>query len=181
MVIIVKSQNFFLAGNPREQSGSRWENWTTTPRWELLSRGRRAGGGTNVFSGLAAETVVESFDINEELARKVQGMDDTRGSMVIVEGGLDVLSPTQEEERRRREEEREREREGRNGLEETLCTLRLVHQLAEATDADKYNPRGGHLTGLNTPNLPVLKYVQLGVDRGVLYKVTTKTILTSSS
>ena len=167
-------QKFFLAGKPQEEQS-----------WKMgleLSRkvSKEIEDGTNVFSGLAVETVAESFGIGKELAERVQGFNDTRGSIIIVEEGLDVLTPTIEEELKRREREKEEEKRGQrggsgsgrsNGLEETLCTLRLVHQLAESTDADKYNPRGGHLAGLNTPNLPVLQYVQLGVDRGVLYKV----------
>ncbi|KAI4318032.1 hypothetical protein L6164_025844 [Bauhinia variegata] len=174
----LKVRTFFLAGNPREE-----ESNSSQKRW---SRGMGSKlpwkDGSNVFSGLAVETVAESLGTGVELARKVQGIDDPRGSIIIAEEGIHVLSPVEEEEQqmqRERERRRRRREEKRglwrgegsiNGLEETVCTLRLVHQLAESADADKYNPRAGHLTGLNTPNLPVLQYVQLGVDLGVLYK-----------
>ncbi|MED6204733.1 hypothetical protein PIB30_011706 [Stylosanthes scabra] len=136
----LKFRKFFLGGKPQEEEDNN-------------------GEGGNMFSGLGLKTVAESLDIDRGIAEKVQGLDDPRGSIIIVEDELETLSPAVEEERGKG-----------NGLDETVCTLRLVHQLAEATDADKYNPRAGFLTALNTPNLPVLQYVQLGVDRGVLYK-----------
>ncbi|KAL1350258.1 hypothetical protein HN51_014376 [Arachis hypogaea] len=132
----LKVRKFFLGGKPQEEKGEEG----------------------NMFSGLELKTVAESLGIDMGIAGKVQGVDDPRGSIIIVEDELETLSPAVEESG------------NGNGLDETLCTLRLVHQLAESTDADKYNPRAGFLTALNTPNLPVLQYVQLGVDRGVLYK-----------
>ncbi|MED6206182.1 hypothetical protein PIB30_024477 [Stylosanthes scabra] len=134
----LKFRKFFLGGKPQEEED---------------------GEGGNMFSGLGLKTVAESLDIDRGIAGKVQGLDDGRGSIIIVEDELETLSPAVEEERGKG-----------NGLDETVCTLRLVHQLAESVDADKYNPRAGYLTALNTPNLPVLQYVQLGVDLGVLYK-----------
>ncbi|XP_028780701.1 legumin B-like [Neltuma alba] len=162
-------RSFFLGGNPQEEpkSSNRSKRWGWNHR-EWQQKAERSGG--NVFSGLAPETVANSLNIATELADKVQGIKDSRGAIILVEDGLGWLSPEQEEEEREREK-RHRSSSTANGVEETLCSLAYVHPLGEPRmHADKYNPRGGHLTSLNTPNMPILEHLQLGVDRGVLYE-----------
>jgi hypothetical protein len=118
------------------------------------------------------------------LARKLQSRDDRRGRIVLVEDELRVLSPQSQEEEREREEGRRWERDD-NGVEETFCTLRLRHNIGDPRRADVYNPRGGRITSLNSLNLPILRYLQLSAERGVLYKVrelrTKKNLLSSVS
>lgn len=87
---------------------------------------------------------------------------------MLVKDELRVLGPQSREE--------EREEGGRwgrddNGVEETFCTLRLKHNIADPRRADVYNPRGGRISSLNSLNLPILSYLQLSAERGVLYKV----------
>ena len=91
----------------------------------------------------------------------------------------------EQEERRRqeREEEREQERErresqrggrgrgGYNGIEETLCTLRLRENIHDPSRADIYNPHAGRISTLNSHNLPVLRWLQLSAEFGRLQKV----------
>ncbi|XP_054794726.1 legumin B-like [Prosopis cineraria] len=172
-------RSFFLGGNPQEEpkSGNQSKSWGRNhQKWQKEAE---TSGGGNLFSGLAKETVAESFNIDTELADKVQGIKDSRGPIILVEHGIRWLSPEQEEEQQpeaEKEEEERRKRRGHggkttNGVDETLCSLAYVHPLGEPRmHADKYNPRGGHLTSLNTPNMPILEYLRLGVDRGVLYK-----------
>ncbi|EOY06054.1 Legumin B, putative isoform 3 [Theobroma cacao] len=89
-----------------------------------------------------------------------------------------------QEERGQRRERREqrrgnRKQEGRqgrkggsrscNGLEETFCTMRLRHW-TDSPFADVFNPRAGRITTVNSYNLPVLQFLQLSAERGVLYK-----------
>ncbi|GAV69599.1 Cupin_1 domain-containing protein [Cephalotus follicularis] len=70
-----------------------------------------------------------------------------------------------EEERRRR-----RYREGRdNGIEEAFCSMRLRENIADPRRADTYNPRAGRINTLNSHDLPILSYLQLSAEHGVLY------------
>lgn len=97
--------------------------------------------------------------------------------IVRVEREFEVISPQYQG-----EEERERERRDyngtTNGLEETLCTFRLKENIGDPSKADVYNPRGGRVSTLNSQNLPVLGWVQLSAERGVLYRVSkTKKII----
>ncbi|XVF28599.1 hypothetical protein REPUB_Repub15cG0043700 [Reevesia pubescens] len=80
----------------------------------------------------------------------------------------------QEQERGQR---RERGRQGRkggrgrwNGLEETFCTMRLKQQINKPSLADIFNPRGGRITTVNSYNLPILQFLQLSAEKGVLYR-----------
>ncbi|KAL4601892.1 hypothetical protein ACB092_10G014900 [Castanea dentata] len=85
-----------------------------------------------------------------------------------------------EERQQEREEEREQERERResrrggrgrdNGIEETLCTLRLRENIHDPSRADVYNPQAGRISTLNSHNLPVLRWLQLSAEFGRLQR-----------
>ncbi|GAV66345.1 Cupin_1 domain-containing protein, partial [Cephalotus follicularis] len=141
--------------------------------------------------------LADAFNIDQRLAKQLQSENDRRGIIVRVKEDLEILRPqsqqgeerereeseeeeeerrrrrggSEEERRRRSEEDRRRGREGRdNGLEETFCTMRLKHNIADPQGADTYNPRGGRINTLNSHNLPILNYLQLSAEHGVLYK-----------
>lgn len=158
-------QKFFLAGNPRHghQEGGRGQEGKQMGR--RGQEGQQEGG--NIFSGFDEQLLAESFDVETELIRNLQSQDDRRGSIIRVRDELRVLSPERQEE--------EQERGGRggrdNGLEETFCSMRLRQNINDPTQADVYNPRGGRVTSLNSQKLPILNYLQLSAERGVLYKV----------
>ncbi|RDX71869.1 Glycinin G4, partial [Mucuna pruriens] len=67
-------------------------------------------------------------------------------------------------------EEEKRERGAGNGLEETLCTLKLEENIARPSSADFYNPRAGRITTLNSLTLPALSLFGLSAQYVVLYK-----------
>ncbi|XAR48963.1 hypothetical protein NMG60_11031963, partial [Bertholletia excelsa] len=149
-------RKFFLAGNPESrQQESRRER-------EGQQAGRHAG---NIFSGLDEQILADALNVDPETARKLQGQDDERGNIVRVERELELVSP------RSREEEEERER-GRdvNRFGQNMCAMRLREVLGDPGRADVYNPDGGRISTLNGRNLPILNYMQLSAERGVLYK-----------
>lgn len=134
----------------------------------------------NIFQGLDVELIAESFRVESELARRVKGEDDRRGHIVEAQEELQIVQPRFEEgegwERREREMERRWSRRGHgsrspNGLEETLCTMRLRENIDNPVRADFYNPRAGRITSLNSFSLPILSYLQLSAEKGVLYRV----------
>ncbi|PSR97965.1 11S globulin delta chain like [Actinidia chinensis var. chinensis] len=156
-------RRFYLAGNPKgqQQSLGRQEQ-------EQRRRPSHKQNG-NVFRGFDEQILAEVFNVDIETARRLQGRDERRGNIVLVERELQVISPQYQEEEWEREQEREHER-GLNGLEETICTLRLRENIASPTRADVYNPRGGRVSTINSHNLPILDWVQLSAERGVLYR-----------
>lgn len=123
------------------------------------------------------------------MARRLQGRGDRRRNIVRVEGELQMIRPPRSREEQEREERQERERESEwelqhrrgtpgqrdeNGLEETLCTLRLRENIGDPSRADIYTEQAGRLSTVNSHNLPVLRWLRLSAQRGVLYRVINK-------
>ncbi|GAB2294430.1 hypothetical protein Dimus_028638 [Dionaea muscipula] len=138
----------------------------------LEPRGERRIGGHlqleshNIFSGFDQELLADALGVNVEIAKKLQGLNDNRGNIVLVDRSLRLLSPEYQEEERRSEERRRI-----NGLETTFCNLRLTHNIDTPSDTDIYNPRGGRMTTVNSQKLPILAHLRLSAQRVVLYEV----------
>lgn len=118
------------------------------------------------MSGFDEELLAEVFNIDRESARKLKSENDERGQIVNADK-FDIVLP--------REEEEEEMRYMGNGLEETFCTVKLRENLDEASRADIYNPRGGRISSLNSQKLPILNYLRLSAEKGVLHRVNTLT------
>ncbi|KAI3982561.1 hypothetical protein MKX01_031300 [Papaver californicum] len=119
----------------------------------------------NIFNGFDVETLAEAFGVSNETARRLQGQNDQRGNIVFVQEGLQVIRLLRGE-----EEESEEQYRVTNGLEETVCSMRLKQNIANPTRADIYSENGGRITSLNSEKLPILYYIQMSVERGVLYQ-----------
>ncbi|XP_074566999.1 cocosin 1-like [Curcuma longa] len=136
--------------------------------------------GNNLLSGFELELLAEAMGVDKEVVRKIQNLNDNRGDIVHVEKGLQMLEPQRHAEQEAQEQEREEREETTqerswgsscersNGLEETYCTLKNRQNIANPTLADYYNPRAGRLTSLNVQKLPILRFIQLSAERGVL-------------
>ncbi|CAL1399540.1 unnamed protein product [Linum trigynum] len=136
---------------------------------EKRKRRQRQGGSSscnNLFCGLDSSFIAEAFNIDESLARKLQGENDNRGSIVRVEGQLEFARPP-----KRIQEERQQQggRGLANGLEETFCSMRMKENIGDPSRADIFAPEAGRITTVNSHNLPVLRWIQLSAERGVLY------------
>ncbi|KAF6150952.1 hypothetical protein GIB67_026873 [Kingdonia uniflora] len=112
------------------------------------------------------KTLAEAFGVSTETARKLQNKNDQRGHIIRVENGLQFIQPP-----RGSEEEQERQQwMSTNGLEETLCNTRLRENIGRPSRADIYSPNGGRISSLNSQKLPILNYLQMSAERGVLYR-----------
>ncbi|TMW90769.1 hypothetical protein EJD97_015290 [Solanum chilense] len=160
-------RHFFLAGNPNPKglSGSRYEE-------EIRSRKQHEQGGQpqqqqpgNLFDGFDLDILAEVFNVHQNLAKNLQGREDQRGQIIRAEN-LDILSPEFEEEQPHRPGRGSRP----NGLEETICAMRLRENLGRTSRADVYNPRGGRVSTLNSHKLPILNWLQLSAEKGNLYQ-----------
>ncbi|KAL7198576.1 hypothetical protein ACSBR2_020962 [Camellia fascicularis] len=147
-------RKFFLAGNPQQSQQQQQQ--------------KKQQNQGNVLAGMDVDTLAEVFRVDRETASRLQGQDDRRGHIVRAESDLQVIRP----QRTREEQEREERRyEGRdNGLEETICSARLRQNIDDPSRADFFNPRAGRLTILNSLTLPILSFLQLSAERGVLYR-----------
>ncbi|KAG6467209.1 hypothetical protein ZIOFF_074980 [Zingiber officinale] len=153
-------RQFLLAGRERRSQEQ------SAPAEERIQQQK----GNNLLSGFELELLAEALGVDKEVARKIQNLnDDNRGDIVRVEKGLQTLEPQRRAEQEAREQEREESEETReNGLEETYCTLKNRQNIANPSLADYYNPRAGRLTSLNIQKLPILRFIQLSAERGVL-------------
>ncbi|KAM7259910.1 hypothetical protein ACFE04_015651 [Oxalis oulophora] len=156
-------RKFFLAGNPQEEvQGSQQDR-------ESEREERREQRGNNIFSGLDERTLADAFNIDTQLAKKLQSQDDKRGIIVRAKEDFQVVRPGRQQEEEYEHEERRRESRD-NGLEETFCTMRLKHNIADPKRADIYNPRAGRISTVNNYNLPILNSLRLSAEHGTLYR-----------
>ncbi|KAL3648774.1 hypothetical protein CASFOL_005177 [Castilleja foliolosa] len=171
----LKFRKFFLAGNPQASRQGRQEERrpeSHKSREEEYRRGKeqeerqQQDESNNILSGFDQEFLAQALNINSETVRKIQGRDDNRGAVVRAER-LRLVLPEQEE---RQQQRREGGGYDDNGLEETFCSINIRQNIDNPNKADVYNPRAGRVTRLNSQKLPILNYLRLSADRGVLYK-----------
>ncbi|KAM3731072.1 hypothetical protein ACB098_12G134800 [Castanea mollissima] len=168
-----------LDENPRQQGQGRDER----------RRHQQHGQGNNVFSGFHTADLAKIFNVHEDTIRNLQGLQKDRGNIVRVKGRLQVARPPRSREERERLEDKKREKKrgnnaraqererrkrqrgkrgrgrGRdNGIEETLCTLRLRENIHDPSRANIYNPEAGQISTLNSHNLLVLHWLQLSAE-----------------
>ncbi|XP_076925558.1 cocosin 1-like [Bidens hawaiensis] len=140
-------RRFFLAGNPKDGE---------------VIMGQQGGqespeeGSANILRAFDLKMLTEAFNEDEETASKLQSPDDTRGHIVIVENGLQVIRPPIQIQQD-------------NGLEETLCSPKLTFHINDVSRPDYFNPEAGWTTQLNGFKLPILQTLQLSAERGVLH------------
>ncbi|XP_028758363.1 11S globulin [Neltuma alba] len=135
-----KPRRFYLAGNPEDEHGEETDGES----------------GRNLFSRIHEQLLSEIYGVSVETVRKMKGADDTRKNIVLAKEGLAVVRP----------EPGPRV----NGLEETICTLRVREHVGSAARADIYTPHAGRIATLNSIKLPILADLRLSAERGVLYE-----------
>ncbi|KAK6278829.1 hypothetical protein POUND7_019096 [Theobroma cacao] len=138
------------------------------------------------------EILAQVFSIDSKLVRKLQNQKDNRGAIVKCQLEFDVVSPQSEEEEQRQEgneeeeegqeqeqeqergqrrEKREQGRQGRKVEEVPTLTGNILHnEVNNPSLADIFNPRGGRISTVNSYSLPILQYLQLSAEKGVLYR-----------
>ena len=177
---------FYLAGNPEEEFPE-WRSQWKGEQGRHSSRKEGSSNKNNIFYAFDDRVLAEILNINIELASKLRGGDDFRRNIIKVEGQLQVIRPPRSRGGRRgeeqeweeeQEEEMQRQRErhqGRrwddNGLDETICSMRMKENIGDASRADMYTPEAGRLSTTNSHRFPILRWLQLSAERGVLYRV----------
>ncbi|XP_022967669.1 11S globulin subunit beta-like [Cucurbita maxima] len=180
---------FYLAGNPEEEFPERRSDW----KQEQTRHSTRREGSSNknnIFFAFDDGVLAEVLNINTEMARKLRGEDDFRRNIIKVEGQFEVIKPPrsrggqrgdeqqweeEQEEEQERADERSRGRRGHrwadeNGLDETICSMRLKENIGDASRADIYTPEAGRLSTTNSHRFPILRWLKLSAERGVLYR-----------
>ncbi|XWS46975.1 hypothetical protein CRYUN_Cryun14cG0114100 [Craigia yunnanensis] len=188
-------REFHLAGNPEEEqrklrklqkqqqkgssSESEYEEEEEDEDSRKSSRHQQQHSScSNLLCAFNREFLAQAFNVDVKIIKKLQDDQGGRGTIVKVKESLQVIKPPrmEHEEREERQRERQRHQHGErgsqrdvNGLEETFCTMRLKENIADPERADIFNPQAGRISTLNSFNLPILKYLGLSAERGVLY------------
>ena len=197
-------QKFYLAGNPKEEqkklrkleqqqqqgssSESEYEEEEEDEDSRQSSRHQQQHSScNNLLCAFNREFLAQAFNVDVKIIKKLQDDQGRRGTIVKVKESLQVIKPPrmEHEEREERQHERQRQQHGGrgsqrddNGLEETFCTMRLKENIADPERADIVNPQAGRISTLNSFNLPILKYLGLSAERGVLYNVSMRNFMT---
>ncbi|KAF7804636.1 legumin A [Senna tora] len=175
-------RRFYLAGN-QEQEFLHYQRQQQQRGQQGEQQEQQQQEGNNMFSGFMSEFLADAFNIDEETARKIQGLDVGRrqGGIIQVRGGLRILAPpsrqsgSQQQEQPQAQEEEEDEGEdersesgGSNGLEETVCTMRLRHNLGRSKSPDIFVSTAGTIKTVNRLDFPVLAWLKLSAEHGRL-------------
>ncbi|KAJ9543532.1 hypothetical protein OSB04_023239 [Centaurea solstitialis] len=155
-------RRFYLAGNPQAQSQQQQGQWQPMRQQQQGQSHRNAG---NIFNGFDVEFLQEAFNVDRETAEKLQGQRDQRGHIVRVQQGLQIIRPPQS----RQEQEQEQRGYG-NGVDETICSLKLKENIDNPSHIDFANPQAGRISNLNNFKFPILRHLQLSVARGELHR-----------
>lgn len=117
----------------------------------------------NVVRLLDESLMADTYNIPLELAKKIQENKD-RGFIVNVkEGDMSVIRPDEEEARPRDNREGAR---SRNELQ--WCHAKIRHNLDKPSEADVYNRKAGRLNIADDSKLPILRYLDLSAQKGIL-------------
>nr|XP_043612243.1 11S globulin seed storage protein G3-like [Erigeron canadensis] len=192
-------RRFFLAGNPQDQSQQFQGRQHTREQQQRPSRQQQSQqqNAGNIFRGFDTEFIAEAFNVDQETAQKLQGERDQRGHIVNVQQGqLQIIRPQQEQQPWGQQQQQpwgqqpqypwgqqrgqgqqpqypwgrqQQGGSGRNGLEETICSLKVKENIDNPTHADFVNPQAGRISNLNNFKFPILQLLQLSVERGELY------------
>ncbi|XP_071721058.1 11S globulin seed storage protein G3-like [Rutidosis leptorrhynchoides] len=171
-------RRFFLAGNPgsqsQQQQGGRRQQQQDRSRRDPGHRGQSQSQHStgNIFNGFDTEILAEAFNVDQETAQKLQGQQDQRGHIVNVGQDLQIVRPRQQrgpQQQQQRGPQRSRRGEGPfNGLEETICSMKLKENIDNPSHQDFVNPQAGRIANLNSFKFPILQALQLSAERGEL-------------
>lgn len=188
-------RRFYLSGNQEQEflqyqeqghQGQRRQSQQGPHRGQQQEEEEQNEGG-NVLSGFNDEFLEDAFNVDREIVSRLKGEKDYReGGIVKVKGGLRVITPPTKRQQQQQEEEEEQQGQqerprshGRrrshhgsrgNGLEETVCTMKLHHNIGQSTSPDIYIPQAGRMKTLTSLDLPILRWLGLGAEHGSLYK-----------
>lgn len=123
----------------------------------------------NIFSGFNKDFLEEAYNIPSDLAKKMQE-ERSRGLIVKCDEEMSFMTPEEGEEELSTSPFSRRE-EDSNGLEETICTAKVQHNMNTQREADAYSREAGRVNILNQLKLPILRFMGMSAEKGHLFPV----------
>ncbi|XP_008447427.2 11S globulin seed storage protein 2-like [Cucumis melo] len=130
-------------------------------------RGSKSDNLVNIFNGLDQEFLSEAFNIPSDLVRRMQE-ERSSGLIVKCDEEMSFLTPEEEEEELS-ETSYSRRRGEDNGIEETICTARVQHNMNTQREADLFSREAGRVNILNQLKLPILRFLGMSAEKGHLF------------
>lgn len=160
----MQPRSFYLAGGT---TGQRVQGQIRHP-----GRQQQQQGGSfefqNIFAGFDTELLAEAFNTEPEIVRSMQEPGN-RGFIVRVQQPMRFVTP---DEQQQGQTPFERRRQGggaaSNGLEETICSSKILYNLDNQREADVFSRQAGKLNVVNEHKLPILSYLDLSAEKGHL-------------
>lgn len=144
-----KLRSFYLAGEPSRRGQE------SEPARQTFQ---------NIIRAFDENLMAEAFDVPVETVRNMQ-KETNRGLIVKVEGGMRMIRPDEGEEGG----EMYNDQGPDNGLEETICNMRIHQNLDTRGQADVYSRQAGRLHLVNMQKLPILRYMDMSAEKGHLF------------
>ncbi|KAI3782972.1 hypothetical protein L2E82_13033 [Cichorium intybus] len=158
----MQPRSFFLAGGTSSQ---RVQGQIRHP-----GRQQQQQGGSfdfqNIFAGFDTELLAEAFNSDPQIVRSMQETGN-RGLIVRVQQPMQFVTPDEETQERTPFQRRQGGRAA-NGLEETICSAKLLYNLDNQREADVFSRQAGKLNVVNEHKLPILSYLDLSAEKGHL-------------
>ncbi|GKB62436.1 11S globulin seed storage protein 2-like protein [Tanacetum coccineum] len=129
----------------------------------------------NIFAGFDTELLAESFNSDPQIIRAMQESGE-RGLIVKAAAPCN-LSPLQKSNNtigNNTTNKKQGQREGQhgggasNGLEEKICSSKILYNLDTQREADIFSRQAGKLNLVNEHKLPILSYLDLSAEKGHL-------------
>ncbi|WCJ38351.1 11S globulin seed storage protein 2 [Euphorbia peplus] len=113
----------------------------------------------NVLSALDEEILAESFNVGTDVVRRMK-QNDGMGLIVKCNEDMSMIKPDEEEAQEMRRMD--------NGIEETMCSMKVRYNLETAREADYYTRDAGRINLVNDQKLPILSLMDMSAERGML-------------
>lgn len=156
---LVTLQEFLLAGRERRSQQSVQEQETDIRR-------------VNLLAGFDTDELTKVLRATRETVQSIQSDNDRRGHIVFVQQGFHVSRPARQQQQQEcGSNEDEKKKMASNTFTDAVCSLRIRENINDPSGADVFTPRGGRITNVNSQKFPILKYLQMSLLRGVLYRV----------
>ncbi|MCF6770707.1 hypothetical protein, partial [Corynebacterium parakroppenstedtii] len=141
--------------------------------------------GGSILSGFTLEFLEHAFSVDKQIAKNLQGENEGEdsGAIVTVKGGLRVTAPAMRKPQQEEDDDDEEEqpqcvetdkgcqrqsKRSRNGIDETICTMRLRQNIGQNSSPDIYNPQAGSITTATSLDFPALWLLKLSAQYGSL-------------
>ncbi|GKB37546.1 11S globulin precursor [Tanacetum coccineum] len=127
----------------------------------------------NIFAGFDTELLAESFNSDPQIIRAMQESGE-RGLIVKVQQPMQFVTPEEEQQQWQQPRQQKQGQRGQhgggasNGLEEKICSSKILYNLDTQREADIFSRQAGKLNLVNEHKLPILSYLDLSAEKGHL-------------